>query len=853
VAELSDDDFNVREEASRRLRAAGRYTEAALQKAADSKDPEVRKRARAILADFRWGIYPDTPAAIVTLIRDYQAAARQGKRAFLRKLFDRGTPGVRALLKIAQAEADPQVRQEVVAYLSIDLFRALPELLLASSHETIEGLLEVSLAGDVKAGVGNYAAYALLSGQLRRRIGEFEALARKHPPGKAQQEVLAYLYRAKGDLTAARKAAAQAEREDLVEALLFEASNWKELARRPKLVSFNDPLEQRAFRASFHRLAGDRKQFAEIIQTIRKDADALVTAKGNVLPAAKVLFLNGHPAEAVALLARAGREPRVHFEVLVTQLKVKQAREVVEEARKAKSLALPMLEILEARTLHELGQTREAQAVLERYAAQVKPGTDAAWFGDLVEVAVATGQRARAHEVAARVLEVSRDQGWPARLFHQLYPQGGDEAAALWFFLRQQAPKDTVAMVYGRLRDLMEGKASARELETLIKAAEGGGLPLSIVRPLVVWVVLGNAASRCNQDKLAERCWRQSGSAAGVFRRADLLARQKRWEEAAKLYAEACLRAAKEGLDGAGSWIDAYPAPLGLYLSGHALTQAGQKGQGDERMRQAHLLPLGNSALRFYFAGALARRGFQDAAHREYDLLRVLGEPCLKEFDSFYTSEAVRDLATRALARKEWLAGTDAYERHFLRGLHPGIALSRAGAAVGVPATLHRWRARGLLQAGKVDDALREAAVTTAYLPGGVNLAIDLVPDLERKGRKKEAGQLFTDALALHEGLIRDYPRAAVMYNQAAWLCACCKRDLAKGLAHARKAVALDPARPAYHDTLAEVLFQLGKQKEAVEAQKKAIALDPKRTYYRKQLKRFQAGNPKAERPSEEE
>ena len=101
--------------------------------------------------------------------------------------------------------------------------------------------------------------------------------------------------------------------------------------------------------------------------------------------------------------------------------------------------------------------------------------------------------------------------------------------------------------------------------------------------------------------------------------------------------------------------------------------------------------------------------------------------------------------------------------------------------------------------------------------------------------------------------MIRDFPKHPAAYNQAAWLSACCRRRLDRGLELARKAVALSPKTAAYHDTLAEVLFQLGKKAEAVAAQKRAVALSPARVYFRKQLKRIEAGDPKAPRPDEDE
>jgi len=50
---------------------------------------------------------------------------------------------------------------------------------------------------------------------------------------------------------------------------------------------------------------------------------------------------------------------------------------------------------------------------------------------------------------------------------------------------------------------------------------------------------------------------------------------------------------------------------------------------------------------------------------------------------------------------------------------------------------------------------------------------------------------------------------------------------------------------------LAEVYFQRGDKDKAVAAQKKAVELEPNRAYFRKQLKRIEAGDPAAERPPE--
>jgi cytochrome c-type biogenesis protein CcmH/NrfG len=62
----------------------------------------------------------------------------------------------------------------------------------------------------------------------------------------------------------------------------------------------------------------------------------------------------------------------------------------------------------------------------------------------------------------------------------------------------------------------------------------------------------------------------------------------------------------------------------------------------------------------------------------------------------------------------------------------------------------------------------------------------------------------------------------------------------------------LSPKTSAYQDTLAEALFQAGKKDDALAAIKRAIELDPKRRYYKEQLKRIEAGDPKVALPPEE-
>src|SRR5688500_13930723 len=67
VLELADPAPQVRERAARRLMDMGRDAQGVLERAAQSADPEISVRSREILLDFRYGLYPETPADVAAL------------------------------------------------------------------------------------------------------------------------------------------------------------------------------------------------------------------------------------------------------------------------------------------------------------------------------------------------------------------------------------------------------------------------------------------------------------------------------------------------------------------------------------------------------------------------------------------------------------------------------------------------------------------------------------------------------------------------------------------------------------------------------------------------------------------
>jgi tetratricopeptide (TPR) repeat protein len=275
------------------------------------------------------------------------------------------------------------------------------------------------------------------------------------------------------------------------------------------------------------------------------------------------------------------------------------------------------------------------------------------------------------------------------------------------------------------------------------------------------------------------------GTPDALIRLGDLRAAKKQWAKAAECYHRAWrLTVAAYHPSATASSYSA----LSLFLAGDALVKDGQEEEGKRLMEQSHWVLLGDAAGRFSFLRALAQRGFTEAVRRETDLLLRVSEP-----GSQNSGAADRLLAQAALARKDYSAAADGIEQSMLRCLRSYLSFVQAPAYVTIPSHVHQLRAQGLLAAGDFKAAKRHIDLALTAAPGNVDLPIALVPALERQRHRKEAAALFERCLGAYTKVCQDYPRCAWAHNSAAWMSACCRRNLDDALKHAEEAVKLEP------------------------------------------------------------
>jgi hypothetical protein len=837
IKDLDSNDFETRENASKKLRAAGRFAEAALEEAFRNGDAEAKRRAEEILEDVRWGIYPDTPANVVEQIRLYKNSLNNNaKFQAAGHLFTLGVPGRKAILKIARAEPDEAQRRQLFQQLAQNLTQSIPSLLVDGQFDLLEQLLEISLASGTRESAANYAAYWYFRGKIDDKIKEVLQQTNKSASGSGAAHTLFYLCRAKGDRKLSLFAAEIYRGPDLLEALLQEQGEWKKLAPLTRKTREMTTPEL-GMMAACYRLAGEQEVVRQTCQEIVKAAAGKPDNDPAHWQAAKALFLNDQPDDALAILIKS-KNPFAAFEILVAQMKYREAFALADKEELADPKTKPMFDLLRARTLYGLGEKDRAQALLRGLRDQIQETNYASWYETLIDVENRLGLKDEAMMDASRLLVAPKVTGLLVRLSNRLFLDKGPSAALWWTFFRKSYPDEKPELTMGRVRDLISGKVKAEDLALLAEQMEKHVRTLNSREMARGYLAVSEAAQAAGQDSLRE-VYLDKALAVGLtpaflLREGDFFAEKKEWIKAAKAYKQA--------------WDEDNLQQLPLFLHGWALIQAGDEKEGKHFTELSHWLPLGAEFGRNIFAFELSKRGHFEEAKRERALILSLGQPA-----SFQRGQSLLQAMSEKLQAGDFLAAADSQQAAMLPVLGSNAKFLENAAHVTVPYRIHQLRARGFLATGKFDEAIKEAEACQRLVPGAIEPALYLIPQLEKHDGKKEADDLFTAILQRNQQLCKDYPKCGRAHNSIAWFLVSCRRQLDDAFDHAVQATTLTPENPGYLDTLAEIHFQRGDTDKAIAAIKKCIAMDPKKMYFAKQLKRFEAGDVKAELPNEGE
>lgn len=820
VTQLGDADPQVREKASKGLWARGRAAEPALHDASASDNPEVARRAKAILRDFAYGLYPDAPPEVFNLLDQYRRGDFAGKRMAVLQLSARGIPGVRVLLRIRQEERDANLR-ELITQLLGPREHEVAVLMLAGGQEAdAEQLLEKG-AYDSPGAAQDYVALLALDGKLPAAFARI-----KDAPITSRNAVLTTaMARAAGDLNAARAAAAKAPNPDLLDAILVEQGDWKALAQRLEgNTSRMEPPERLGFLCAYYRLAGD-------LENADKTARQLV-ALADQNPqdysfCAENLFLNDHPEEGVLVLLKHNDYLQVSS-FLAPRLRFKDALHLaadVDERQPAEALKVKAKAV---GALHFIGERDKAAKLMDEVAAENKLRNDFSTWAELVENARELDLRDKTDEYAATALEKATAHDPVAWMLQKVQIGDGSAVAAQWWrFLRHEHADDSAARTLRRLRSIYNRTLNDEETKDLDEAARRYAAGLGATERLA-WqeAVADTLARQLNRPDLAAGWFKEleleTSNPAALIRCGDFHASQRRWSLAADDYQKAFDRD--------------HGQASALFLHGWAVAQSGQEKEGGAMMELAHKLPLGSESGRQALLQTLTEHKLTADARREMELILTATPPRTWE-----RNEALRQMAEDAAARGDYLAAADLWQRAFLQNLSNSVSFMEPWANVVVPALIHKTRALGLIKTGNMKGALSEARTALDEVPADADALIEIVNALEKAGHRNEADSLYQQYVSTYRKLIDEYPQSGPAHNQLAWTQVKCGRELDDALKNARRAVELEPASTASIDTLAEVYFTRGQVPQAIEQIRRCIELEPVVERHRQQLKRFEA------------
>lgn len=833
IGKLGSKTFAERQDAMHFLWSVGQAAEPELRQAAGSADPEIRLRANAILDRFRLGVFANTPQQTVALIHRFRDGDAPARRDVMRTLVER--KDLRTILSLAAAEENSDLRREWNAQIDESIMNTVPALLVDQRSDEAEQLLAMAAASD--DGMRHHVTWCLLSGHLEDAIRIRSQKTKLEP---ADCRWLVYAYRARGDLDKAGEFARSLSPEFQAE-IHGERRDWPALAKlQEDLIrqrGGNLDTETLGYAAAYHRLAGDEQAFAEKVRAIKSLAQR---SSGQGWYGAEALLVNGEVDDALQLLRQ--NSPAAAFELLCFQQRYRDAfglagisypdglthdwfRGIARKAAEPK----PGYDIEErfriaihaACSLNSLGNADAASQGLRLLAEGAMNDRDGRRLRQICEAEVKLKWWDAALQHAAWAL--AKDP--QPQALNLLFPDDTPLAVLWWEYLRTARPEVSVEQRLRVLWDLLSPDPQGvhdRTTAELIESAQRQSATLEKARRQEWLEAFARTWFKRGNRQEARRIYEQ---AAGVswecaLKAGDLRAADGQWDRAAQWYAQA--------------WRMEQRKPLAMYLEGQALIRAGRVTEGNSLVATAKLLPLASRS-RHDFALGMEERGYADDALPQYQLILRTGA-----FRQWHGYDAAKRLGN-ATSGSDPLSASALWESMLLSCLSTRMAFMEIEGYIQIPFVIHKTRAAGLLNSGRIPEALSEIGLCRRYSLSNPSLAEELVPALEQVGHPREAAELFEAVAASLREICADFPDSGHHCNSLAWMSARCGRDLDSALKHATRAVELAPKNASYRDTLAEVQFRLGNAKDAMRLEEECLLQDPGNRHFLDQRARFQA------------
>ncbi|MBA4715736.1 MAG: tetratricopeptide repeat protein [Verrucomicrobiales bacterium] len=844
IKKIGSDNFKIRESATQKLWKFGKSAEPLLRDALKNGGPELRYRGTKILEEFELGLYPDTPEDIAKLINDYRSGVGVKKEAAIIKMAELGKTEL--LMKLIKRENDIGIRKMVAQIVSRNISEQVPSLILENKIDEAGQLLEVAALDH--NGMRNYASFLVETNQIESAISKKRIAAKN---SNLDAEILAWMLRAKGDYQEA--------------ATIFEQLGDKTRARHSLSAggdlisyanSFVDPtrktIDSLGFSAAAARLSGDMERFNRIKSSIEEYAMAMKDELGRCINA---LVINGEAIAAFSLTKKVkGKEIfdmelwRYNFDEAFNSIGIQKKKgpyskwlQNYESSFKAKNEGelqeslFPVGQLASA--CYITGQIDEAERILEKIKEILIRKNNSLIQLIQWERMIGLNKLAKRHALEAMKREPPEEivEG-----YFQLRAEYSWLGRTCWKFITSEYPNESSEQKLSRMESLFDlenqnenqinlADQCIKSFFSFAKDEKNLAMKKELIRGARD---LARLHEKWELTVDATKLWLEliGGEAVGYhfMKYGDVLMKAGMPEKAVIQYDKACESKKSD--------------PIPLYLKGVAMEAIGQKEEGQKLKKIASLISTGELTKRHHLATTMWQNE-DDALARIQDNI-ILGIASPRE--SVHPEALRRRYFDQSINSKDLKQYSKSLEFYMLSKMRPVNANSVLSPrrSLSYLVDLEITKTKIEISDGRIKDAERRLEELQKINPSDSSMLEDIYQLLVDGGNSEGADKLFQTTYSISKSTVNRFPDHGQHNNNHAWLLSRCAKNLDEALAHANKAVSIDPDNGAFLDTLAEVYFQLGDRTKAIEISKKAVELLDGDKQVKRQLERFKTGKP---------
>ncbi|WAC17809.1 hypothetical protein OVA24_11195 [Luteolibacter sp. SL250] len=858
IADLSSENFAVREKATLKLWTLGEPALTELKKASTGDDPEVAFRTSKLIRDIEHFFTPDTDPELIQHVEDYKKAFPKNKVEIFRKIAMKR--GWHQLLKLYADETDPAVLAELLDQAHGASIIGAREKIILGKNDEARKFLELAPRD---------ARSLMALACFHRSNGTLEEERRKADTGPADWR--AALARVAGDTATAAAAAKEAGDPHLAAAMgLFNGDflPWLDLMKES---------EQSTSRKLYMDIIGgrwdpEREEEARIaLRKLSAEASGSrdEAARGS---AAWNLFLSGHPDLAEAALTKApvlqaidyyssierfddalstfGLDPAApdfkrwveeKFGIYLNQKRFENDR-AGDQSSEAEKELLRM-----AVLLNQLGLEEEMLSAFEKPLLSMAE-TELDDFLILLATLFAADQGPSDTAVLAQAVATKwagDDEGRWRQLVNLAFNE--DEVAIQWWdwlaVLDEESsfadqfegmlglfgaipdPKRTRDRWLGLAWKAVEKAAPAQKSQYLKRIAYTSDFSRTEGRFADMATSLKVQGMQAAADQSSAL---QTQNFMGLSIRGE-------WDQVAEIFT-------KMIAGDRGDKVSLGRPELHAYLAA-SLRRAGREDEAVVHDGWAEKLSLGDSGSSIIISNAYAFGGDMERASTWLARYAIESSPTPEPYGdlaSGYTLDAFNRYSVQLLEQGRWKESAALAEAMALRANDGDTNLSLAPFLLNIRLRADLPHGLSLLE-GDRERGLDLLDRCHSYFPGVGHLADYFFPALRKAGLIKEHDEYFEKSWKVMSGLIERFPRSGQTLNGSAWLAARAVRRLPEGEALSRKALALNPDEAAYLDTLGEIHFSKKDRKGAVKWSALATNFAPGDSMIRRQYERFSA------------